>query len=340
MMVIPVIYFIALAIFGVGTYNSPDTIYKYTGITNGSVFWVAFGVMCILRLKQMPLLTPRLAQINSRLVFPITTIVTVALTILDYVTPPNFVFAYTRIQYTQVALIACFSGLVGLLGQRNTWFQRNHKALWFTGALITTSAAAIVWLFPFDVFAELSKEDHLIETLQVIALLLGAYFANRTAQRLWLTRQYVHAVICALAVVVLITVSGDEISWGQRILHITPPSFFAENKQQEITVHNMPGLDDKVNMGYILVGLYGSIAWIAPLIIPTLRRSLWRLYIPPWFASSYFFLGFVYNLIIRLTPYNNMGVWSEYIELLIYTGIVCTMWTAYVTSQHISSPFK
>lgn len=147
------------------------------------------------------------------------------------------------------------------------------------------ASAFITSLFPFDVFIKLSQEDNLIENSQVVVLLLGAFWAFRFSRTIFRRKEYFHAAIFGLAVLGLVFVAGDEISWGQRIFHIETPKQIAEyNVQKEITIHNLSFFDRHVNTGYIAIGLYSAIMWFFPYIFSDLKKPLYSYYIPLGFA--------------------------------------------------------
>ncbi len=129
----------------------------------------------------------------------------------------------------------------------------------------------------------------------------------------------------------LFFLGAEEISWGQRILLVDTPEFFADNLQNEITFHNFPKLRYLVIIGYFLVGLIGSFSWI--IFSKTNKlKSFKKFFIPQPFLMSYFvpiFL-FVGMLAIRsFGPTSSEGFWfymfhwrdMEALEFLLSVGI-------------------
>lgn len=200
------------------------------------------------------------------------------------------------------------------------------------------AVAFIVSLFPFDIFVTLSQEDKLVEYLQVLVLLVGALFALKFAQQLFEKGSKIHGAIFILVMIALLFTAGEEISWGQRILSIdTPERFVANNKQEELTLHNLNAVDMLVQPGYILVGLYGSIAWILQRSFSRLRKDPFPYYIPPWCVSLYFLPTFVFNTYTALQPNHHIAAWSESVELLLYSGV---MFMLYSLWMRLGSPIK
>lgn len=101
------------------------------------------------------------------------------------------------------------------------------------GALAAWVAAMAVFgtTFPANYEAAL-QEDHFVEWWTVTLFGAAGLFALRLA---WTERRFFDALIGAFCVFV----AGEEFSWGQRLLGLTPPDAFLErNRQQEITLHN------------------------------------------------------------------------------------------------------
>src|SRR5678815_1329055 len=105
----------------------------------------------------------------------------------------------------------------------------------------------------FYLYTILSYEDHLVEWATVVfylaAFVYGLLFAIRKVR----IGDGLVALGCLIA-------GGEEFSWGQRLLGLSPPEFFmAGNEQQEINLHNFfgGGYNDlafaSVGLGYFVV---------------------------------------------------------------------------------------
>lgn len=76
------------------------------------------------------------------------------------------------------------------------------------------------------------QEDRWAEWWTVTLFAAAGFFALRLA---WRERRLFDALVGAFC----IFVAGEEFSWGQRLLGITPPEVFLEqNRQQELNIHN------------------------------------------------------------------------------------------------------
>lgn len=100
--------------------------------------------------------------------------------------------------------------------------------------------ALAAWVVLWFVLAEVApltydaalQEDRFVEWLTVALFGAAAVFALRRALR---RRRVFDGLVGAFCVFV----AGEEFSWGQRLLGITPPDAFLEhNRQQELTLHN------------------------------------------------------------------------------------------------------
>lgn len=81
-------------------------------------------------------------------------------------------------------------------------------------------------------YRRLLQEDYLVEWWTVMLFGAAGFFALRLA---WRERRLFDGLVGAFCVFV----AGEEFSWGQRLLGITPPAPFLEhNVQQELTLHN------------------------------------------------------------------------------------------------------
>lgn len=115
-----------------------------------------------------------------------------------------------------------------------------------------------VWFDP-DVLANLEKEDHLIEQLQVLLFFLCSISFLVLSVRLRSPKAY--RVMYGLFAFGFFMMAGEEISWGQRIFHIaTPEAIQKINVQGEINLHNC--------FGYLPDHLFGAAVFVYGFIFP------------------------------------------------------------------------
>lgn len=105
----------------------------------------------------------------------------------------------------------------------------------------------------FNVYETMIQEDAWIENVEAVMYLLSAlacvWLAYKSRQNRWLAGLFI------LAAVILLFVTVEEISWGQRIFMIKTPRYFKRhNFQREISVHNLMPIQWYLQYLYILVG--------------------------------------------------------------------------------------
>lgn len=102
-------------------------------------------------------------------------------------------------------------------------------ATWVAGLLALGGARP-------DLYVAFLQEDRFVEWWTVALFGAAGVLALRLA---WRGRRPFDALVGAFCVFV----AGEEFSWGQRLLGITPPDAFLEhNRQQELTIHNFADL--------------------------------------------------------------------------------------------------
>ncbi len=320
-----IVYIFSIPLLLIDSYNSSDTLVKYTSISSRQIAIFSIFLLMFIRILDNQKLKTFLSKINTFLVFPLSLGTCIALTIYDYNTPPNQAFALIPIQYVQLCLISIFSLIVILLQQPNGWFKKNYPHIIFASFFVVYAYACLSTFFPLDFFYNVSKEDTLIENFQFFMLLLSAFFSLKASSYFY-KKHKIHFVIFALLTILLLLISGDEISWGQRLFHFTTPEFIATNNdQKEMTIHNLSSLAGYVGIGYIIIGFFGAFAWIFRFVFLRLKKAPYDYYIPAWYCMGYYFFGFLFNYYNRVTKYHPYSVWSEFAELMLYTGIMFTL---------------
>lgn len=143
-----------------------------------------------------------------------------------------------------------------------------------------------------------AREDSPVEYLTALLFGIGAVLAFVLSLRFHRRRRVLHAVLTAGLTAGMLFVSLEEISWGQRIFGWQTPGVLQEhNVQGETNLHNLAGRYP-LHMSFILVGLYGTLAFalvpgILSRFVPGRYEELSDLVAPPWFVASYFFPTFL-----------------------------------------------
>jgi hypothetical protein len=106
-------------------------------------------------------------------------------------------------------------------------------------------------------------EDRQVENTTVYAYLVAIVPALIMAARMWARRRPLAVIGFVWLALLCFGLAGEEIAWGQRILHFHPPAFFKSNVQHEATIHNFP-IFQLFSAWYTLVlGAVGLIAILA-----------------------------------------------------------------------------
>lgn len=320
------VFIIVLPLLFLDAYRSKATVDTFLQISSRSIEVNTIVFLILLRLFYSQPLHPVLSKFNKYLVMPLTLILGAALTIWDYFSTANYVYSLTLIQYTQLFYIGIFSLIVWLLDHNNSWFLKYfHKAVFF-GSLVFIGISSIIYLFPRDVFAKLSKEDRLVENIQFWVLVVAAIFAFRSGLSLYKKKDIKNSVVFIIAALLLFFSAADEISWGQRILDIkTPESIASVNEQKELTIHNLSVFSGFVRPIYEIVGLYGGTFWIISSFFKKLSNKPFYFYIPSWSTSLFYLPAFIFNFYssIAINPF--IGIFAEPVELMLYFGVMFTM---------------
>lgn len=176
-------------------------------------------------------------------------------------------------------------------------------------AVFVAAALAYAWLTTWR-SALLANEDGFLEWWTV--LLFGA--AGVTALVRAVRRRHVFDLLIALF---CLFVAGEEMSWGQRLLGLTPPEYFLQNNgQQEINLHNMVRPRKFFSMALAGFGVLMPLAWRWRAARPLMRRigaTPPDLALLPWVLVA-----------IVLTQWDPQKLTSEWAECL--AGAVFLVW--------------
>ena len=155
-----------------------------------------------------------------------------------------------------------------------------------------------------DLYRDAMQEDRFLEWLTVFAYASAGVVALRHAIR---SRRPFDGLVALF----LLFVAGEEMSWGQRVLGLTPPSYFLEhNTQQEMNLHNFSALGGgpKEPLTLVLVGY----ALVLPLVARVAPGHRWLTRIgatPPPVAVIPWFLVAITLLVWY--PFSFTGEWTE-----------------------------
>ncbi len=157
-----------------------------------------------------------------------------------------------------------------------------------------------------------TREDGPVEFATFGCFVAGSVLAIGAARRLRIDRRL---TLAALALGVLLFVAaGEEVSWGQRQLDIGTPSVLVDgNRQDELNLHNVEGLQEKAVLAQLAIVVIG-------LLLPRFVRRPWAR------AGVPFFAGYLaYRIGRGLAAVFDLGAASdnaEAAELLLALGLL------------------
>ena len=215
----------------------------------------------------------------------------------------------------------------------------------------------LVFLFPIAVFLIILcvkffsphayslwiQEDSVIEYAQALFYLISSILSLLVSIKFLKNKLAVHGVLYSILAFSLLFIFVEEISWGQRIFNIATFDYFQQhNYQQEISIHNLRIIQIPLLIKiYMLVGAYGSFAWIfVRLFAPGAKANfnhMINFVVPDWFISSYFFFVFFIYTLLFFTWMNPHGFLvsrdQEPAELLLSLGILLFVANNYIKFQ-------
>lgn len=178
-----------------------------------------------------------------------------------------------------------------------------------------------------DIYRFLLTDDGPVEWLQVAFFVLALVMGIGIVIRAIRANRYDQATLFFVFALTMLFISGEEVSWGQRIIGWeTPPELAEINKQNETTLHNIGEALSVINFGMMIIGLVGSVAYVLNRWVRIERywqQANWFL-IPPFFLSSAFFVLFLYKFIrFAFLPESAFTItkYSEWAELCLAFGL-------------------
>jgi hypothetical protein len=167
-------------------------------------------------------------------------------------------------------------------------------------------------------FEAVVREDSLLEWGEVCAYGAAAVAGALVAHR---TRGFVRFVYGFLAVAALGAI-GEELSWGQRLFHLTTPeSVAAANHQHELNLHNLASAESATRFVLLAAASYGA-------TIPLLRRP--GPFVPPRALVPAFAVVAIYfgvRLALLPQPTYTQAKFSEWPEFCFAAAVSLTAWS-------------
>jgi hypothetical protein len=326
--VLKLLIFLAIAVQLPDLIGASDFVQQRIIITSNTILVAGITIIALYRAAYSK---PLFSSATSRLfayMFIILLSTSIFFTAVDHFIHINYVYNLFRLNYDQLGFLGAGFGILLLLNQPASFFSRYKDILIGLTPVIMLLFFSLMSFWPFDVLQRALHEDGPVESLQFVALLISAILSFLVALKLFNKKQLALAFIFTLLALVFLFISGEEISWGQRILNIATPERLNEiNRQKEISVHNISMIEGLFFQGLLIASFYASFAFILkPYIAKKIGRWKADLFIPDYYYFFYFIpmlLYFKTQLIVKIP------LKGELMELFFYTGIMVFIFENY-----------
>lgn len=307
------------ALLMVDSYGSPMTVLRVLGIASSAFVVPALLVQLFLR-QRWSAHPPRwFSKVLGGVALPLVALAAVVLTVWDFVSPLNTVFAATRLHQQGLTLVLTYWLVAWLLSQTKPWWKGSWRRVVAWTPVVGFFLCLLASMWPLNVYLELVKEDRLFEWVQFWVLLVGVGVAWYYAWALPAKRRWWKACLVLLGIG-FVLVAGDEISWGQRLLSLEVSDGMKQlNRQGELSIHNLYIFEWAMLYVFFLMSFAGSFGWL----IKKTRLRQWAPFVPSPLLFGYFFLPLVFYAVqIYKIPHGLWHAWSEPLELFLYAGLV------------------
>lgn len=317
------IFIILLLLLCADSYRNPSKSQNIIGFSAYRLIIPFLLSQVILRWKYNFKFFSKLIKLLSFFIFPIITILSIIFNIISAFSPPNYIYTQTNIHLQQLGILSLFVGLSLLINKTNNWWQKNLNKVTFLFPFILFFVLIMVSFWPNDIFKIIILEDHFIENFQFYILFLGSILSLFFALKSFSKNKYIFFVFF----LILLFVSGDEVSWGQRIFNVKTLDILSPyNLQNENTIHNLSFFDSFIKLSYLIfpwLCIFGGLL--------KKNRIIVNKFISSWIPNTNFLGYFLFPGIFHLTnlfPVNfSLKEWAEPTELFLYCGLV--FWIAY-----------
>ena len=159
----------------------------------------------------------------------------------------------------------------------------------------------------------LISEDGPVEYATFIIYFVTIIFSLLSAKIFFKRGKKRYGFLYFAMALVFIFIAMEEISWGQRIINLDLPEFFAESTQEEMNIHDLPVVAIFEDPMIIIAGLIGGLLWV---IFQKSKNtnfySFKRFFVPGWYLMSYFIPVSIFYLMLNLTPPEQISLQGMY----------------------------
>ena len=207
------------------------------------------------------------------------------------------------------------------------WNVPATLALTVFWAPIVGSMLFIVARLDKSFYRMMLEEDGPVEWIQFLCFLTAGVAAVGIARYRHAAGFHRQAAFFVLFALGMFFISGEEISWGQRLLGIETPKYLeAVNKQGEITLHNVGSALKVFRLGMFCVALVSGMAflWNKTLKVGNFLDDGDYLFAPPLILAPTFMVMVIYRT-MRATVLTERGftltAYAEWCELCLAFGL-------------------
>lgn len=229
-------------------------------------------------------------------------------------------FQNFHVHYEIIFFLFLISLSIGIFSFDKTLITKNKNNYIFITSLFLIGILAVIKTWPGGVFNDIIREDNLLENLQVIFYGFSSILFFATSFKYFKTNKlfFFYFLILGLG---LLFITGEEISWGQRILGLSSPEVIkVNNAQGETTIHNINGLQDLQPIIYLAFSAYLSFAWIFISLLPKGIKNIYKNLVPSKYLIFYFLPIFFFYIHINVLSGKHWQ-WQEPSELLLSIGL-------------------
>ncbi len=316
----------------IDSYRNPNSFEKYFYIDSKFVLWVFVVVALVYKIRKMEF--PKyLIKFNNYFLLLFSVFFSL-LSVIRILYSEAYLYTQTGIFQPNLFYVLIGSTILFILSIKKDWLVNNYKSLIFFLPFLIMSLLISVWISHFEYFNQITKDDHIIEWGQLVALVLSGVLSLLIANNIRKTSKLVSVFYIFLGIFMLF-VAGEEISWGQRILGIdTPEKITSINLQEELTLHNLYFIEPLVWIGYLSLSLYGLFAKYLLTSFKLLSDTIKEYLVPPWFTKSFFLFSTIYYLNVSpFVPARIPPEWSEVAELMLFMGLFFFVNENYIRSK-------
>ena len=323
---------------------------KYFEIDSRLIYNIFLLVQIATSVFHLPLIPSALVKINNKIIFPLSTLIFILLSILSTFTTQNYVFSIFYISLENFKYVPFMSGVVLLANIKSKSLESLWQRALLLGGIVFLICMNFLAVFNPEQFKNLIKEDGIFENFQTVLYFLAAVFAFLTSVKLIIDKKRILSVFFILLAGGLFFIAGEEISWGQRIFNLETPTIIDNiNRQNELTIHNIKYVQSKIDYMYMIIGLLGAFSGLlAKKFFPNFYKK-YEIAFPSLILIFYFLAAFRYYFLNQFMVFSyqlftferiSIGNRQEVSETLLAFGFAYFTYDAYIRSRNISGSKK